>query len=80
MKPKIGLEEMTDLSTELELSINDIFCGYLRQPIDVRKGFEYKYIIGQCSNRKGYRCVNEIGKDKPFNPCSCPFYNVRDKK
>jgi len=80
LKPKIGLEEMTELSAELNLPIDKVFCIYLTQPIDIRNGFDYKYIIGACSNRLQYRCVNEIGKDKPFNPDSCPFYNGWIKK
>ena len=40
---------MQDLARSLEARVNDLFCGYIRQPIKVEKANETQYLIsGGC--------------------------------
>jgi hypothetical protein len=63
-KYNIRLEDMLDISEITGLSINKVFCGYLRQPITADKIDDKKYMInGHCSYYNK-RCSGLSGERK----------------
>ena len=55
------LEEMLDIRYQANTNINEMFCGYLRQPIHVKKKGEKYIVTGKCSKNNEW-CV----KKSPF--------------
>lgn len=75
LEEKLGtsFDEMKSVSKELLLDINEVYCGYLRQPISTIKKDTHYQIVGTCAlNRE--RCFRFVAKDTQFRVEWCERY------
>jgi hypothetical protein len=55
-KTTLHYEEMQALCREYDCADEALFCGYLRQPIDVARRDNGCYVLGCCALSDNYQC------------------------
>lgn len=70
----LAFDDMAALSSELQISLCDIYCGYLRQPISHERIIDNNFIIrGTCAlNNEG--CAYAVSVNCRHDPEICNIY------
>lgn len=88
---KSALEEWVDTSyhdqtkmnywrTQFGVGHNDVYCGYLRQPITVDDWGEYLSVYGGCVLNEAYCTNTESPQENKCNYCPVyrDYFNIQD--